>query len=307
MINQLVLTVTVLSFVLVACKPRSNSNDTKLKVVGGEVAKEGAFPASFYIPSCSAVRVSDRHFLTAAHCVLKKPQWQVLDYFKSGAELPIRVGVELSSAKGYVAKVKQVKVHRSYKESTDFGGDLDLASVVDIALVELDRLPKEVAVAKLSDTPINAGSKVVFTGYGCEVIPAFMRRQSGLDFVASGELDEDEKKLRFKFKEVSVLDLEDNVAMIANIHPQDNIFTRQQDHDQFSGCPGDSGSAVYRVSDSKTTEFLEVLGINSYVNHFRSVFARLDKQAPNGLATCLQETLSSSKNLPADKDCFEKM
>jgi hypothetical protein len=284
------------------CKSRTET--AALKVVGGEPTLEREFPASFYIPSCSAVRISSRHFLTAAHCVLNQSEFRLLAQYQPGHLLSVWVGPELVSARRYEVRVVRTYVHKSFESSVNFGGEQESVDVADLAVVEVDGFPVEIEQASIDGRLLTSGQEVVFTGYGCEVIPAYMRRRPGEYVLARAELSNEERNLRFKKAKVTLLEHEGQVGLIANSHSGGSYVDPTRRSSEFSGCPGDSGSGVYLPEVDNMGRKTKIVGINSFINQYRTAFSRLDKEAPLNTFTCFQHLFQENASQKNERSCF---
>jgi hypothetical protein len=282
-----------------SCKSRLSAPTSKVKVIGGDPAASNQFPASLYIPGCSATRIGPQSILTAAHCVLDPAEWRLMSAFESGQALMVWHGPELSTAQGYRVKIAATWVHQSFKRSTRFGGDLNLPELYDMAIIHVTGLPDTIALATIKSQPIQRGDLILFTGYGCEILPSMMRRTFNGEILTSDSWSADERKLRLKFKRERVYTLDHNVAILKNRHPSDQDLGHPP-IDTFSGCPGDSGSGVYALTSDTDFKSSVLVGVNSFVSHYGTAFVRLDRDSLSETSVCLNHLINDD----GQQDCF---
>jgi hypothetical protein len=278
-----------------SCKARQiPAAASDVRVVGGEQAAAGRFPASVHIPRCSAARIGPRHLLTAAHCVMTADAWALDEPFKRGARFKIDYGPVLAAAETYDVEVASTRVHPSYKQSKKYGGDSEQNEVVDIAVIEVRSLPPSIATARLADVPLQSDEPVTFTGYGCESLPDHMRVDDGSGglggTVVKDHLGEAELALRLKFKTLPLFALDGTAGFLHNLR-EDPLAHGAEPQEVFSGCPGDSGSAAYLDTNPPQ---LTIVGVNSFVGPFMSAFMRLDDAGPYRVGACLAQALNAA-------------
>lgn len=279
-----------------ACKA-TNQSTSQVNVVGGQEAIVGQIPANVHIPNCSAVRIGDRMLLTAAHCVLAADS-TIGNEYQIGRSIRIDYGIRLADERYVNSRVEKIITHKSYVPSSS----VDKKELFDLAVIVLtESLPTLIETAVVSPRTLRSGiDQVLFSGYGCEVLPGYMRADRlGEDVVVeSSVISEQEQKLRLKVHPVVFLGYSSAIGRIEN--QQANIF--RQAGSEFSGCPGDSGSGVYLYLAADKKPYLELVGINAFINPLYSAFTRLDSQAAGAVFSCLQMLQETS--VVDQESCF---
>ncbi len=276
-----------IAIVFGACQSPNSKSDTQLKVIGGEQAKESQFPSAIHVPNCSATKIASNKILTAAHCVSDQ-SYGLKSGFETGGVFRMRYGIQLKDAIITSLKVLSTKVHPTYlNDESALGYDRR----VDLAIITVDGIPAAIPNAAISKHTVEVGQEVFFTGYGCEVLPRHMDpRNSFGEVVASGDVspEEDYSEYRLKFKKIAISEVLEQIVKIRNpIFNAENINDIRAE-DQFSGCPGDSGSAGYiQIGQEK-----HVIGVNSFISIFDSSLMRVDESAGAKVYEWIQKNLS---------------
>lgn len=220
-------------------------------LIGGDVTQGQEIPATVGISqggrhACTAARVGPRHLLTAAHCVFSAGNLTV--HYDPTHDVELRLG----DGRRVTYKVKEAHVHPSWTSKcaetlcsvSAVTAKLDAA---DVAVLELEEEPQEVAVAAVDRAPLSPGDHVRLTGFGCT---------TGVH-VTDGNVA---TQLRTADQDV--------VGPAAAVH--DGSFVTAADEPIYSGnyaltagtaglCPGDSGGPLYRLGAGAPT----VVGVNA--------------------------------------------
>jgi hypothetical protein len=212
----------------------------------------------------------------------------LVDKFKPNSLLRIDYGVRLADERHIDTRVIGTAVHPSYKNSFVYGGDAEKNEVVDMAVIVVENLPPDIAIARINHQSLAQGREVIFTGYGCEKLPNHMSTEPGSAVVVEA-LTDFEKTLRLKFKKIAFAGYQGSAGILQNQNPNNNLDANASAGEVFSGCPGDSGSAVYVLEQGS----LQVVGVNSYVGYFSSAFMRMDDAGPFKLATCFDSVFGN--------------
>lgn len=274
---------------------------------GGTPAVPGQFPATVYIPDCTASKVGATLFLTAAHCVVDRHAMTIAPAFTAGAELAIYTGVNLGQERtGHPLTVRRTAIHPSYAAklcaSAGEGVDKqDFNKVFDLALIEVFEPTEAIAVASLDHGVLQAGNAIVVGGYGLKVDPTPIDDGSG-GIIVAGEDDPAFGPTHRLDAAATTIDATDGT-----VHLVQNGYTLDGIGHVLSGglfadkalklLPGDSGGAVYlddRPPEVELAEhrFTTVVGVNSFTGLAHSAFSRIDDQGPGG---CLRHALAGGE------------
>ncbi len=269
---------------------RTTSGETTLHLIGGEKATAENFPATVYIPGCTAVKVGDNAFLTAAHCVTDDNLMMLEDDFSAGSTLVLKHGVLIGNAADHPVNVSNTYIHPSYAAAINAGGGRGIASnqfakIVDLALIVVNQRTPSIPSANVRPASIGPNTNIVAGGYGCENDPF----SDPTIMIAEDDLDDDGlKQRRLMWAATTVLAVNGSVLEFG----QGQI--REQ---QIRFCNGDSGGPIFLDTRSSKNRqdrqhiFTTVVGVNAFRGLTRNSFTRLDDQGPFKVATCLKSAL----------------
>ena len=276
-------------------------------LTGGEQASPGEWDSAVFwfnqVGACSSSVVSDRHVLTAAHCVTDGDYDRGVGYgtvmpgMEPGAPLAITQGKVLTETTPYHSNtIARVVIHPSWeldcRTGCAYGNSTQPPYPADLALIELtEPIPQSFPRARVLSGALLPGVPVQVMGFGCEAglytpsdgpsrLKTFATRSLSADHVAH--------PLSFVNRERST------------IYERHYVLTPGQDfYNEASICPGDSGGPLY-LSDISEGEI--VVGINAYYT-FRSpssgistinTHTRLGRDNPLGIAAWLAEYLPAT-------------
>ncbi|MBS1963649.1 MAG: trypsin-like serine protease [Bdellovibrionales bacterium] len=139
------------------------------ELIGGELAQPEQFPFVVNIRGCTATKIADHEFLTAAHCFYSGPgDWQAPKMVSIDA-------TEIAAPKQYLLTVKEVRLHPTWIENcrkhectgNETGSRFDEPGKVDLAHVIVVEDTLEIPSIPVDFEPLGAGAAVTFAGYGC--------------------------------------------------------------------------------------------------------------------------------------------
>lgn len=269
---------------LAACSSESQPNGegvsaSEAPLVNGHVASESEYPATVALIHdnvfCTAVKVGERHFLTAAHC-MSNPQ----------NITQISVTTDNNTQNFINLSVASVNNHPQYLNCSSCAGDnsmSDFGLKPDVSLIIVNEATPQIATAVIDPTPVAVGSSVTLTGYGCEhVEPAPPNRFKVGDSTT-----------------ISPLDL-DSAATIPLGY--NTTYGPAKVAGSPALCPGDSGGPLYRTGTN------QVIGINALVSgtdagEVGNWFTRLDSQSRYNVYSWLASLLQTSGSTPCASLC----
>lgn len=246
-----------------ACASRGYHENARPKVIGGEVATEGMFPATVNLVvrdpdgsernMCSATKIGARVFLTASHCVVTG-RGHIVAHLLPEAELGIFAGITLGATKAKYVRVVRTVAHSTFiadsRQATPIFNTIDpkAKSVQDLALFFVDRDTADIPIAKLASASAKLGDPVTYVGYGCEDDGTLRSRQKYAHF------------------------------MITDVQGEYFQFLNFSDEKKSAGCQGDSGGSAY-VTPAADTPATELLGVISQRLLDSTLLARVDEGA----------------------------
>jgi len=233
------------------------SNYKAGKLIGGvEETSKDAFPSTIMIRgNCTASKVGQKLFLTAAHCMVNFASGNATYPFQMGGMIQVRthynkVWKSLTIDKVFISSpyVKEMKRRIAESDGASFEAGFYAS---DVGLFRVKENTPNISKGIVSFEPILDNEQVVIVGYGCE---------KSLNDIF------DYSKSRFKTQRVKTIG-------------EDNIYHQFQDESVYvysvnfitegikknlnsaSLCPGDSGGPVY-YKNSKGENV--IVGVNSF-------------------------------------------
>ncbi|MFZ5889607.1 MAG: trypsin-like serine protease [Myxococcota bacterium] len=274
--------VAILSLVACSAEPGASSEHVSASdapLVNGHVATESEYPSTVALIHdnvfCTAVKVGERHFLTAAHC-MSNPQ----------SITQISVTPDNNLLNFVNLSVVSVNNHPQWENCTSCAGDgsmSDFGLRPDVSLIIVNETTPQIAAAVIDSTAVAVGSSVTLTGYGCEHV-------------------EPAPPNRFKVGDsstISPLDLDPAPTIPLG-------YSTTYGPAVVSGspalCPGDSGGPLFRTGTNK------VIGINALVSgtdagEVGNWFTRLDTQSRYNVFSWLSSLMQPSGNTPCASIC----
>jgi hypothetical protein len=233
---------------------------TALALIGGELDRDARYAAVVTIISeagsrkhCSATKIGERRFLTAAHCVLDMDSGRLNSTHQRGGSLEISNVVSPKSMADFIAvQVRETHIHPDFRAGVEellasraeriarLKEKYEGAQLVwhvtrlkakhvlttrfpDVAVIEVDRLTPTIATAELDLESSLEDATVTLVGYGCQSLKAWRQRSEDSTF---GER---------RWADTRVLRVD-----AINFYSS----ARRMHADGPSLCPGDSGGAV---------------------------------------------------------------
>lgn len=237
MIRFLIIMTIVMSGLSSTCKVRNSDNKSNVKLIGGESAAMGLFPATVHIymvgqegngGHCGAGKIDQRKFLTAAHC------FKAIDVGKN-SPITLFIGNQYEKAETIDAIITSTSIFNINLESVTSAG-----FGLDLAVFQINVDTPQIAIAQLSNSPIKSGDTVILSGYGCtsdDITPSDRGNLKDLFFG------------RVKVKSIEAAHL------FLDRYDVEGRETRL--------CPGDSGTPVY-LADSAQGPYMKIVGVNSF-------------------------------------------
>lgn len=222
---------------------------------------------------CGAAKVGPRHFLTAGHCVIHRSSevdqetLEVSGIYARGEPTCLYPDptIDAIAPCAHTVRIERTVVHPSYARHVKGSAPGVVSSAIsDVALMVVQEETPQIPTVDMDFAPMAPGDEVLMTGYGCTVLPT------------PGAPQSDERRLRL------------GLAAVASV--QGNVFLTGP-NSPVAGCPGDSGSPVYRQSADKS---FRVVGVNSFVipADLRTAMARID-EAETGAGGWIKEQLAA--------------
>ena len=265
------------SLLLSACSDQKSST-SDMKLIGGTeyppVSGLARLDATIAIQgNCTATKIGERKFLTAAHCVTSfafsggsvvgldtttlNPMYQPFQWPLPSGMLAITNLKNPSLIDWQPVTINQTFVHPNWgdgcanRASCSF--EVPSANGPDIAVFFINELTPNIPIATVDFAPVNPGDRVTITGYGCEtgvgIGVTILNRYKDNDS-ESRPLDDINTRLPYKT-------WENEFAW--------NAMTPglSQDPAAASICPGDSGGPLFRTIPGLMDKGI-VVGVNAY-------------------------------------------
>lgn len=246
--------VILLSLVsLVTCKERSSRSSEKM--IGGFEASKGQIAGVVHIgKTCTAAKIADRLYLTAAHCVYGG--------LIKGKNVSLVWGLNVESDERLDVNIVKAEVHPDYlhKWNLSLIDNIDVLqdTTHDVAILELGEETPAVQIAKVNPIKLNVNDGVILTGYGKEWDP----------LVGPAPATEDVKKLKYFPSKIGVVN-ENYVTVLRN----------DDEGNEGRLASGDSGGPLY-LAQKNDGLWNQIVGVNSYKLPSQNIFSavvRLDK------------------------------
>jgi hypothetical protein len=239
------------------------------ELVGGEPARADEFPSTVGIGGdCSAAKVGDRRFLTAAHCVAVPRPWRVpvenfppnggvQERYLPGQPLSMHWGRDASDpndeARGTFTVVK-TSIHATWWRCAACAAPhRHDEGAADIAVIEIAEATPQIPKARVELDTIALDAHVIKGGYGCEdrIVPGrdgTIGRYKRADawIIPVSEI----RRFDTLITDAETATIDASYLITAG-HAQDEKYA--------SLCPGDSGGPLYLPDTSDP----RVVGVNS--------------------------------------------
>lgn len=214
-------------------------------LIGGRLAKKSELKSAVYINNnCTATKIGDQFFLTAAHCVYDYQNGLIRDAYFIGSHLTIQThyGVDkvLTIVKSFphYSFVSWVEEKLKQKRPTH---NAALESY-DIALIKVEESTPSIPVADISSDKIKTNKSVFIGGYGCENGKWKRPETPNLKIAVTKTVDQ----VKYDYSGRNL-----NQAFYYNFYTKGLLL----DFKTASLCPGDSGGGVFLNG--------KVIGVNS--------------------------------------------
>lgn len=261
----------------VSCRPRSRqrrlrppsigltcalllASQSALALVGGEPDRDGRYAAAVTIlggedagTHCSATKIADRRFLTAAHCVLDMGTGLLHPTYQSGGLFRISNAAAPESISDFIdVRTTSTHVHPEFRAALEDelatraervaelkerfngaelarrisrieGAHLFTTRFPDVAVIEVDRLTPAIPTADLDLESSLENATVTLVGYGCQSLETSKRRSNGSSYGTR------------RWADTQVIRVD-----VINFHS----YARRTRADAPTLCPGDSGGPV---------------------------------------------------------------
>ncbi len=218
------------------------------ELIQGKLASKKQFLSTVQISSvCTATKISEYLFITAAHCIVNSNNELRKTYTTN-------LNLNTHFAETYNVKIESIRIHPSYttelKKRIKYGlytSGVSLSSY-DVGVIRVNSKTPKIKIAKLYFEFIDLKKNVYILGFGCEKSTKEKREGKG--------------RLKYNLNRTVGYN-----KITKNIHELDakkafvfNIFTNGNQFDRSSAslCHGDSGGGLFL----KETQSL--IGINSY-------------------------------------------
>ncbi|WP_438025398.1 trypsin-like serine protease [Sorangium sp. So ce233] len=272
------LSVAALSLVGCAVDAQSDAeliDSSQDQLVNGHVATEAEYPSAVYLGGCTGVKVGPRHFLSAAHC-----------FSNPGSVTQINVTADNNTLNQVTLTVQSVNNHPEYQNCTSCAGDnsmSDFGLKPDVSLIIVNELTPQIEVAVIDPNPVQDGTSVTLTGFGCERItpPPPTRFKVG-DSVTVSPLT---------FDPATTIPGGYTTTAGPVVVPGAPAL-----------CPGDSGGPLFRTGTNL------VVGINALVSgtsegEIGNWFTRLDLESRYNVHAWIQGLIAAPSATPCSSIC----
>ena len=256
--------------VLLTTSCRTTGGVSTTKLIGGTLATESDFPATVFVHAsdtfsnggCTATKITNRLFITAAHCILDSQTHGQRPGFAPHSPQLFAVqpalSVDLASPLTTPLRVTRTYVHPIYlqtcrNDTSDHCGATIGRSPYppDVGIFEVDQDTPHIPAAPLEFEPAAVATKTAMVGYGCEqgtqvpMISTLLRKRfANVETVPQSALDHPGASAN----------IEDPALLV-----QSYLLTPGFQHGGASLCFGDSGGSLYRTDRTPPT----LIGINS--------------------------------------------
>lgn len=299
---------------LFAC---NRQNDTALvNLVGGQTATQAQHfldpvfiwtgsKEDIYYQFCTAAKVSPRHILTAAHCILEQEEteevfqgpWVPYDGIKVGSHIQYSFDRDLSNENHKVEQlvIKNISLPRQVEdclEGVNYSKRICESRTPwpDVAIIEVEPIAKstfsQVPVLDIDYSHVKENLDIYILGYG-------------------SQYDGDESLPKLKFHPISVLSKEKAMERLESTNAVDDGFPDFDIYFATGGALNEPDSANLGSGDSGgpviSKMFQKLIGINSdgycprgirgceVANN--SVFTRINKDSEHGVGEWIESIL----------------
>lgn len=232
-------------------------SESDVKFIGGEAALTGEYVSTVYFQRCTAAKIGDRHFLTAAHCLFKKESGRPAYDMVPGSKANLLVGISREQGKLIPVTIASVAMYPGFeldqldKAYAKLDGKAPAVinevtpTLIDLAVIAVNEETPELPPVGFDEQALPNGTNVAVGGFGCE---------------KEGE-EATTETMRLKYANVPT-DL-----------AKGTLVSWRADSAQGyrSTCHGDSGGPVYRTVNGEK----RIVGVNSGSPKGYSVFTLL--------------------------------
>ncbi len=247
------------------------------KLVGGAPVAQGKYRATVWMnQDCSATKVGENVFLTAAHCVERETSGELAEEYGSGSSIELRWQNEQNQPVQGTFTIIETLIHESWGAQGTI--QRTHAGMADIALVRVDGDTPGIPRAQVEVGEVLPGHKVVKVGYGCqertfdgngnaiETGHGLLKTEEGWTVRA-----EESAPPGFQFKD--------------GFEPIRESYLITSGAGRYSGfasiCTGDSGGPLYLGGLNE----LRVVGVNSDYTYSNSAYTWADWHTRTSLSS----------------------
>ncbi|KAK2584417.1 hypothetical protein KPH14_006799 [Odynerus spinipes] len=149
-----------LALVALAIVAKEARADAPERIVGGVIAAVGEFPYQVSLREggghvCGGSIISDRHILTAAHCIV---DWRIPNEYYT-----VVTGTNYIKDSGEVHQVKAIRYHKSYKGTQASSWVNDVAIILLEKPIQFNELQKPIQMMR---TELPANAYLILSGWG---------------------------------------------------------------------------------------------------------------------------------------------